>query len=101
MNTEKLVDFARDLIRIESLSGSEGIAAERIKKEMLSLGFSNVRTDPFGSVLGRIKGKNSSRRMLFEGHMDTVEVSNSEECNTLLLEQKLPMAAYTDGAQLI
>lgn len=72
---QALETFARDLVRIPSLSGAEGAVAERIVVEMQTLGYDEVRVDAMGNVLGRM-GPTGSPAILFDGHMDTVDVGD-------------------------
>ena len=48
------VEFFREIIRIPSLSGQEGPVVQAIAGKMEAVGFDEVRTDPFGNVMGRI-----------------------------------------------
>jgi len=72
---QALETFARDLVRIPSLSGAEGAVAERIVVEMQALGYDEVRVDAMGNVIGRM-GPAGSPVLLFDGHMDTVDVGD-------------------------
>jgi len=76
MNNEKLVQFVQDLVRRPSLSGQEGAAAERVRQEMLALGYDRVRVDEYGSVVGVIEGVRPGKTLLFDGHTDTVGVTS-------------------------
>ena len=50
---EAALEFARDLIRIPSLSGNEGEAAECVREEFVRLGFEDTRIDEVGKRRGR------------------------------------------------
>jgi putative selenium metabolism hydrolase len=78
LNREALITFCQDLIRLKSLSGSEQLVAGRLAQEMWMLGYDEVTIDPYGNVIGRIAG-NGERSILFEGHMDVVEVPTPED----------------------
>jgi len=69
-----LVKFMQDIIRIPSLSSQEGAVIERIRDEMLKLGFDEVIVDPMGNLLGRIGS--GPRIIAFDGHVDTVDVGD-------------------------
>ncbi|MDH3428645.1 MAG: YgeY family selenium metabolism-linked hydrolase [Gammaproteobacteria bacterium] len=69
-----LVSFMQDIIRIPSLSSQEGAVIERIREEMLKLGFDEVTVDPMGNLLGRIGS--GPRIIAFDGHVDTVDVGD-------------------------
>jgi len=72
-----LVNFLRDLVQIPSPSTQESTVAERIVAEMKRLGFRNVCTDCIGNVIGWI-GPGHGSLLMFNGHMDTVRVSDPE-----------------------
>ena len=69
-----LVKFMQDIIRIPSLSSEEGAVVDRIREEMLKIGYDEVTVDPMGNVLGRIG--TGPRIIAFDGHCDIVDVGN-------------------------
>ena len=69
-----LVQFMQDIIRIPSLSSEEGAVVNRIREEMLRIGYDEVTIDPMGNVLGRIGS--GPRVIAFDGHVDTVDVGD-------------------------
>jgi putative selenium metabolism hydrolase len=71
-----LVKFMQDIIRIPSLSSEEGAVVERIRDEMLRIGYDEVTIDPMGNVIGRIGS--GPRVIAFDGHVDTVDVGDPE-----------------------
>lgn len=73
---ERLVDLCRGMVRIPSLSGDEKKVADFIEQNMLNLGFDSVERDRYGNVTGRISMGSGGKRILFEGHMDHVDVSD-------------------------
>ncbi len=70
------VAFFREIIRIPSLSGREGDVVAAIARQMESVGFDEVRIDPFGNVLGRIG--NGPHVLAFDAHVDTVDVGDPQ-----------------------
>ena len=74
-----LVKFMQDIIRIPSLSCNEGAVVERIREEMLKIGYDEVTVDPMGNVLGRIG--NGPRIIAFDGHCDIVDVGDPKLWN--------------------
>ena len=70
-----LVKFMQDIIRIPSLSSEEGAVVQRIREEMLKIGYDEVTVDPMGNLLGRIG--NGPRIIAFDGHVDTVDVGDA------------------------
>lgn len=76
---EKLVQFCRDIVAIPSLSGQEGDVADRIRTEMIRLGYDHVQVDPAGNVIGRIGPANYADAVLFDAHMDTIPLVEPNE----------------------
>ncbi len=70
-----LIKFLQTLVMIPSPSGEEGALAQRLAEEMERLGFSEVRIDKVGNVIGKI-GSGKEPILLMDGHMDTVEVGD-------------------------
>jgi putative selenium metabolism hydrolase len=68
-----VVDLARSLVRIPSLTGKEDAVAAFVADTMLRLGFSEVHADAWGSVIGLRVGRQPGPTLLFDGHMDVVE----------------------------
>jgi len=74
---EDLIHFAQDIVRIPSYSGDEKNVVKRIQKEMQKLGYDNTLIDKSGSIVGVLGDGPES--ILFDSHIDTVEVTNPEE----------------------
>ena len=75
---QDLLGLAQDLVRIQSYSGQEEHIVRFIARRMEELGFDHVRIDGFGNVVGRI-GMGDGRKILFDSHIDTVEVPDGAE----------------------
>lgn len=73
---ERLVDFARALIRLPSLSGQEQDVAKLVESTMKELGFDEVAIDRYGSVVGTVRGNRPGPAVLMDGHIDTVPISD-------------------------
>jgi len=69
-----LIEFARELVRVRSYSGEEEGVARLVEAKMKELGYDEVFIDGTGNVVGRIGG--GVRSVLFDSHMDTVEVND-------------------------
>lgn len=78
---EQLVDLCRNMIRRPSLSGQEKEVAEYVHNRMEALGFDTVHVDAMGNVVGKIILGRGGKRILLEGHMDHVAVSDSSKWN--------------------
>ncbi len=83
MNLENkyLIELCRELVSTPSLSGQEKEIAELIKTRMTELGYDEVSIDEYGSVIGRIKGTGDGPTIVFDGHMDTVDIGNISDWN--------------------
>jgi putative selenium metabolism hydrolase len=74
----QMVQFLRDIVAIQSLSGKENKVIERIRKEVEKLGAADkVWTDGLGSLL--VKVGNGPRLIAIDAHIDTVDVGNRDE----------------------
>lgn len=76
---EAVIELCQKLVRIRSYSGEE----EGVGKALLDFfednGFDEVMRDKYGNVIGVIKGKRPGKKILFDGHIDTVPVENEEK----------------------
>ncbi|HSG59097.1 MAG TPA: YgeY family selenium metabolism-linked hydrolase [Woeseiaceae bacterium] len=71
----QLVAFMQDIVRIPSLSSREGDVIERIRQEMLDIGYDEVTVDPMGNLIGRIG--TGEKAIAFDGHVDVVDVGDA------------------------
>src|ERR671932_1682189 len=71
-----LVDFAQRLIRTPSLPGQEGDAARLVRSEMQSLGYDDTWIDEVGNVVGVIRGTGGGKSLMFNTHIDHVDVGD-------------------------
>lgn len=79
---ENLIEFCQRLIQTKSLSGLEQQVADVILQEMLALGYDQAWIDKYGNVIGKVKGSavnTPAQTVLFDGHIDTVPVSDSAQ----------------------
>lgn len=74
ISDEELIELCRASLRIPSFSGKEGDVARFFQKKMGEFGFDEVVIDRYGSVLGTVTGKQPGRTILFDGHIDNVDV---------------------------
>lgn len=73
-NDDALIEFTRDLVRIPSLFGHEKAMAEAVAGHMQTLGFDHVEIDEAGSAIGVIQGAAAGPTLLFDAHIDTIDV---------------------------
>lgn len=76
---EEVLSFAQQLIRVPGTSGNEGQVAPLVNQKMKELGYDQVQFDPYGSVIGVIKGSHPGKTLLFDGHMDVVPIHEPDQ----------------------
>ncbi len=70
-----MIRFLRDMIAIPSESCRERDVVQRIRSEMETVGFDEIRIDAMGNVLGRVgRGR---RVIAMDAHVDTVGVGDA------------------------
>jgi putative selenium metabolism hydrolase len=74
-----LLDLCRRLIRLPSYTGDEGRMAAEVRQTMLALGYQRAWVDSFGNVIGEIRGNRPGPTILFDGHIDTVDVTDASD----------------------
>ncbi|MGD8327919.1 MAG: M20/M25/M40 family metallo-hydrolase [Acidobacteriota bacterium] len=73
---ESCTDFLQRLIRTPGLPGNEGATAELVRAEMEQLGYDEVHLDEAGNVLGKVPGRGEAPAMMFNTHLDHVDVGD-------------------------
>lgn len=76
---EQVISLCQELIRQKSYSGHEAGVVKTLSEHMKHMGFDEVLVDRYGNLIGCIKGKKPGKKLLFDGHMDTVPVSDEKE----------------------
>jgi putative selenium metabolism hydrolase len=76
---ENALSFARDLIRLPGLPGEEKAVATRLREEMEALGFTDVRVDAAGNVVGVVRGRGSAPPVMLNCHLDVVAEGDHAE----------------------
>lgn len=71
---DTVLKLTQEMVQNKSYSGEEKDVVEAIKKNMLALGYDDVHIDKYGSVIGVIRGNKPGKKILFDGHIDTVPV---------------------------
>lgn len=74
---EIIIEICQELIRAGSSSGDEKEAVKTAKKFMEEFTFDEIIIDEYGSLIGRIKGSSSGKKILLDGHLDTVAVDQT------------------------
>lgn len=71
---QQVIDLCRALVRCPSLSGQEEGVVRILSDFAREAGFDRITVDPYGNFLACIRGSRPGKRLLFDGHMDTVPV---------------------------
>ena len=74
-NKEKMVRLVSDLVKIPSVSGNEAELAMFLTDYCTKLGF-ECEIDRYGNFFAFVKGKRPGKRLIFNSHLDTVEVGD-------------------------
>lgn len=75
----KVIELCCEMIQARSYSGQEQNVGKVLEKFFRANGFDEVIRDRYGDVIGHIRGSQPGPRILFDGHMDTVPVSDEGE----------------------
>lgn len=75
----KVVDLTQRLIQKQSYSGNEKGVSDELTKFFNENGFDDVHVDKYGNTIGHIKGSKPGPKIVFDGHMDTVPVTDPSE----------------------
>lgn len=70
------VPFLQRLIQTPSLPGNEGEMAELVATQMRELGYADVEIDEVGNVVGLIRGRGEAPALMFNTHLDHVDVGD-------------------------
>ena len=73
---QRCIDLLQQMIRTPSLPGEEGEMAKLVANTMRDLGYDGVRVDEVGNVLGRIEGRGDAPDLMFNTHLDHVDVGD-------------------------
>lgn len=76
VNVEKLCS---KLIQIRSLSGEEKDLVDFLKDLFTRLEFDEINIDRYGSIVGIIRGERPGKKLLFDSHIDTVDIPKAED----------------------
>ena len=76
---EKLTSICKELVRNKSYSGEEENVVKAIKKIFEELEYDDCFIDSYGNIVGHIRGKGQGKKVLFDGHVDTVSVPDESK----------------------
>lgn len=76
---EQIVNLCRELVQQKSYSGQEDLAVAHLHKTLEQYNFDDIFVDEYGSIIGHIKGNLPGKKILFDGHIDTVPVPDESK----------------------
>lgn len=76
---EQVISLCQKLIQQKSYSGEESGVVGVLSENMKQMGFDEVTVDKYGNIIGCIKGNSPGKKVLFDGHIDTVPVTEEAE----------------------
>ena len=78
----EVLDLLKRLIACRSLSGEEQGVTAILQEYLKNSGFESAQIDRFGSIVAGVKGSKPGKRVLFDGHVDTVPAENASDWTT-------------------
>ena len=84
---DDLVKFTQELVKIRSYSDEEGEMVEAVLNKMKELGYDEAFVDSTGNVVGKIG--TGEKIIMFDSHLDTVQVPNPEDWTVPPFEAKI------------
>ena len=76
---DELLALCQSLLRTRSCSGEEGDTARELLSYFYGKGAGALTVDRFGNVVCTIQGNRPGPKLLFDGHMDTVPVTDDTQ----------------------
>lgn len=75
---DKIKEYCCRVLKIKSLSGEEKDVVAEFKSIFEELAYDDIYIDKYGSIIGTIKGKREGKKVLFDGHIDTVPYTEEQ-----------------------
>lgn len=75
---EEMIALVQKMIQIPSFTQDEERLVNFLHGYMEAQGYDDVKIDELGNVLGVIHGDHEGPRLLFDGHIDTVEIGDEK-----------------------
>lgn len=76
---DAVIDLCKRIVSYRSYSGEEKNVADELIAYMEAEGFDSIQIDQYGNIIGKIIGKRPGKKILFDGHMDTVPVGQESD----------------------
>jgi putative selenium metabolism hydrolase len=71
---QQVIELCQQLLQQRSYSGEEAAVVDCLKDAFTWLGFDDCHVDKYGNVIGEFRGKRPGKKILLDGHIDTVPV---------------------------
>ncbi len=78
IDRDGLIRCTCELVRIPSVLGGEDAVAPFVADRLRTLGFDRIEVDEAGNVVGTLSGSGPGPTLLYDAHMDTVDVMPRE-----------------------
>lgn len=75
---QEVVEFLQGLVRVPGLAGDLEAVGDVALQKMRALSFDDVWRDDVGNIIGRRVGSKPGPKLIFDAHMDTVEVGDRD-----------------------
>jgi len=75
---EEIVEFTREIIKIQSFTGEEGEFADCLLQKLQEFEVDEAFIDGIGNVVGLIHGDETGTNVMLNGHLDIVPAGNIE-----------------------
>lgn len=72
----KVTNLTQNFIQTKSYSGQEKEMIEKLKSIFEEFKFDDYYVDEYGSIVGKVKGSMPGKKILFDCHIDTVEIGD-------------------------
>ncbi|HGS9040169.1 TPA: M20/M25/M40 family metallo-hydrolase, partial [Clostridioides difficile] len=86
---QEVTEICQKLIQNPSSSGNEEGVVKAIEEFFEKLGFDSWSRDRYGNIVGCIKGNKPGKKILFDGHIDTVPVPDASKWSVPPFEGKI------------
>lgn len=75
----QVIELCQKLIQQKSYSGHEDGVVNVLSEKFKELGFDEVNIDKYGNIVGCIRGNKPGKKLLLDGHIDTVPVTEEDK----------------------
>lgn len=76
---DAVIELCKRIVSKRSYSGEENEVADELKAYMQAQEFDEIKIDRYGNIIGKIKGNRPGKKILFDGHIDTVPVGQESD----------------------